>query len=274
MNGTSGPGPVARSPRWGRWPRKLRAADHGEAYAMWAEHFEDPALMANRDAETTRRKLERVAARLPLTQSSCVLDVGPGDGTLFRLIAGRVLRCCGVDPSEHAVTKLRALFRDFSDVEFVVGSAGAIPYDNDEFDVVVINSVLQILPTKAGIIESLGELVRVCKPGGTVFVGELPFRDEHGRGLVAHMARKLRESGPVNLGRLLYHVYALPVLHQEPIVLYPARNSHLSSEEFESMCRPLGVSVESWPHRELKRESLTRNDYRLRVDDKPRPAPR
>lgn len=44
---------------------------------MWAEHFEDPALMANRDAETTRRKLERVVARLPLNRSSHVLDVGP-----------------------------------------------------------------------------------------------------------------------------------------------------------------------------------------------------
>ncbi len=92
---------------------------------MWAEHFEDPALMANRDAQTTRRKLERVAARLPLTQSSSVLDVGPGDGALFRLIAGRVSRCCGVDPSEHAVTRLRALFRDVSDVEFVLGTANA-----------------------------------------------------------------------------------------------------------------------------------------------------
>ena len=150
-------------------------------------------------------------------------------------------------------------------MEFVLGSATAIPYGNAEFDVVVVNSVLQMLPTKAEIGESLGELVRVCKAGGTIFVGELPFRDETGRGVVAHLARKLRESGPKNLARLLYHVYALPVLRREPIVLYPARNTHVSSEELHSMCRALGVSVESWRHRELKRDSLTRNDYRLTV---------
>ena len=137
-----------------------------------------------------------------------------------------------------------------------------------------LNSVLQMLPTKAEISESLGELVRVCKAGGTIFVGELPFRDETGRGVVAHLARRLRESGTRNLGRLLYHVYALPVLRREPIVLYPARNTHVSSEEFGAMCRGLGVSVESWRHRELKRDSLTRNDYRLTVDERPERVPR
>lgn len=87
--------------------RKRVARSHAEAYDLWAREFVDPALMANRDAETTRRKLERVAAGLPLEATTRVLDVGPGDGALFRHVAGRVAACCGVDPSDAAVAKLR-----------------------------------------------------------------------------------------------------------------------------------------------------------------------
>ena len=67
-------------------PRKLVANSHIEAYDLWASEFDDPALMANRDAATTRRKLARVAESLALDPSSRVLDVGPGDGALFRHI--------------------------------------------------------------------------------------------------------------------------------------------------------------------------------------------
>ena len=74
--------------------------------------------MANRDAETTRRKLEALVRQLPWTPECELLDVGPGDGTLFRIVAGRIRRCCGVDPSQNAVEKLRRSFQDASNVEF------------------------------------------------------------------------------------------------------------------------------------------------------------
>ena len=43
-------------------PRKLIARSHTEAYDLWAREFDDPALMANRDAETTRRMLDEIGA--------------------------------------------------------------------------------------------------------------------------------------------------------------------------------------------------------------------
>jgi ubiquinone/menaquinone biosynthesis C-methylase UbiE len=250
--------------------RKLVARDHREAYDLWATHFDDPALMANRDAETTRRKLENLAGQLPLAPGSRVLDVGPGDGALFRIIAGRVSCCCGVDPSTHAIGRLRELFRDVPNVEFAVGSANEIPYGDDEFDVVVINSVLHILPSAKAIEKSLAELVRVCRPTGVVFVGELPFRSELGRGVLVHMARKLREFGVRAFFRSLYCIYARPFLRGGPVVLYPARNLCVSRDQFEGMCRPLGVSVECRRHRELRRPSTTRNDYLLRLPGRSR----
>jgi ubiquinone/menaquinone biosynthesis C-methylase UbiE len=246
-------------------PKKLIARDHREAYDFWATHFDDPALMANRDAETTRRKIENLAGQLPLEPGTRLLDVGPGDGALFRLVAGRVGRCCGVDPSANAVARLTALFEGTSNVEFAVGAADSIPYGDDDFDVVVVNSVLQCLPTAAEVASSLVELVRVCAPGGVVFVGEMPFRSELGGGVLPHMARKLREYGPRAFFRLLYHVYAKPLLRREPVVLYPASNLCFSEAEFQEMCQGLDVSVECRRHQELRRPSSTRNDYLLRL---------
>jgi ubiquinone/menaquinone biosynthesis C-methylase UbiE len=246
-------------------PKKLIAKDHREAYDLWATHFDDPALMANRDAETTRRKVEHVARQLPLEPGSQVLDVGPGDGALFRIIAGRVRRCCGVDPSVNAVERLTSMFQSAQNVEFAVGSADALPYGDAEFGVVVINSVLQCLPSTAAVEASLAELVRVCAPGGAIFVGEMPFRSELGHGVPVHMARKLREFGPRAFLRLLYHVYARPFLRGEPVVLYPASNLHFPQAEFEAMCRRAGAAVECRRHHELRRSSSTRNDYLLRL---------
>jgi ubiquinone/menaquinone biosynthesis C-methylase UbiE len=246
-------------------PKKLVARDLREAYDLWATHFDDPALMANRDGETTRRKMENVARQLPLEQGSQVLDVGPGDGALFRLIAGRVRRCRGIDPSANAVARLRSLFRDTPNVEFAVGSADSLPCGDGEFDVVVVNSVLHCLPTAADVATSLAELVRVCAPGGVVFVGEMPFRSELGGGILPHLARRLGEYGPRALLRLLYHVYARPFLRGEPVVLYPANGLWLPEAEFKEMCRQLDVSVECRRHQELRRPSSTRNDYLLRV---------
>jgi ubiquinone/menaquinone biosynthesis C-methylase UbiE len=243
--------------------RTLRAADHEEAYDLWARHFRDPALMANRDAETNRRKLACVADQLPVTATSRILDVGPGDGALLRILSGRVASCRGVDPSEAAVARLEKLFAGTSNVDFVRGSALDLPFPDRSWDVVVVNSVLHMLPATEDVRRGLSEAVRVCRPGGHVWVGELPFRSELARGIVPHMARKLREFGPRAYVRLLYHVYLHPLLRGEPVLLYPARNLHVSRGVIEGWARELGASVECRRHHELRRPSETRNDYLL-----------
>jgi hypothetical protein len=48
--------------------RKLSARSHREAYDLWATHFDDPALMANRDGHRQGETRECLAgARIALT---------------------------------------------------------------------------------------------------------------------------------------------------------------------------------------------------------------
>jgi ubiquinone/menaquinone biosynthesis C-methylase UbiE len=245
--------------------RRLSAKDHQEAYDLWAKHFADPALMANRDAKTTLRKLEHVVAKLPIKRESVVLDVGPGDGTLFRILSETVARCCGVDPSVAAIEKLMNLQADLKNVEFAVGAADTIPYPGGTFDIVVINSVLQMLPSRDDVRRAMRELIRVCKPGGTIFVGELPFRSELAKGIIPHAARKLGEAGAANFLRLIWNIYVRPVLRGEPVLTYPATNLFVPESEFVVHCQELGLTTEVMRHQELRHPSATRNDYLLRV---------
>lgn len=219
--------------------------------------------MANRDAEANRRKLARVADQLPVSGTAHVLDVGPGDGALLRILAPRVATCRGVDPSEAALGRLAGLLADAPNVAFSRGSVLELPFPDDSYDIVAVNSVLHMLSTAEDVRRGLAEALRICRPGGTVWVGELPFRAELSRGIATHMVRKLREYGPVSYSRLLYHVYVRPLLRGEPILLYPARNTHVPRSVFEEWAQELGASVECFRHHELRRPSETRNDYRL-----------
>ena len=246
--------------------RKLVARDHQQAYDFWATHFDDPALMANRDSETTRRKLEALVRQLPWTPESEVLDVGPGDGALFRLISAPgpplLRRRSERGPrSRSSGGRSRACptwsSRSGRQTRFPIPTPGSTSW--------CINSVLQMLPSISAIQSSLVELIRVCRPGGIIFVGELPFRSELDRGILVHTLRKLREFGARSLLRTLYHVYARPLLRGEPVVLYPASNLHIPQQEFEALCGRLGLGVECRRHHELRRPSSTRNDYLLRL---------
>ena len=219
--------------------------------------------MTNRDAIATRKKLTRLVNRLPLSETARVLDVGPGDGTLFALIADRVALCVGVDPSLAALEKLRGLHADTPNTEFVEGRSTHIPYDDGFFDVIVINSVLHMLNSEGEMIASLEELVRVTAPDGVIFVGELPFRSELGQGVLRHLGRKCYEYGVWGLLRLLFTIYVKPLFRGEPIVTYPTSNLHFPRQKFETLANQLGFDVDGWRHKEIRRASLTRNDYLL-----------
>lgn len=97
--------------------------------------------------------------------SSCrVLDLGAGAGIIehcnFKGLAAVV---CGVDLDD------RVLKNPYLD-DARLGSAEAIPYDDESFDVVLCNNVLEHLPNPAVVFNEVG---RVLKKGG-VFIVKTP----------------------------------------------------------------------------------------------------
>jgi len=106
--------------------------------------------------------------------TSRVLDVGCGSGTTACLIAeqyGASVR--GIDISEVMIAKAEERARRqglLNKVEFRVADVFRLPFEDDSFDVVVVESVLIPLPGDKK--QALTEMIRVVRPGGRIGANE------------------------------------------------------------------------------------------------------
>jgi SAM-dependent methyltransferase len=113
--------------------------------------------------------LELVADRLGPPERLAMLDVGCGPGETDRFLGGRVGRLAGVDVASGMLERARS--RNPS-VEYRGFAAGeAIPFGDAEFDVCFAVCVLHhVPPADRGAL--LGQMRRVCRPGGLVVLFE------------------------------------------------------------------------------------------------------
>ena len=127
--------------------------------------------------ETHRwRTAENSAAHLlpHLTSGMDLLDVGCGPGTITIDLATRVApgRTVGVDV-EAPLADARAAARVADvEVDFRLGDAYALEFDDDSFDVVHAHQMLHHLTDP---VAALREMRRVCRPGGTVSLRETDY---------------------------------------------------------------------------------------------------
>lgn len=119
--------------------------------------------------------LELMGRRLQLDRAKTVLDVGCGVGHWGRVLApvfSKSAQVTGIDREEAwvatATEKAKAL--GLGDrYRYVRGDVGALPFDDDKFDLVTCQTVLiHLKDPKAG----LKEMLRVLKPGGMILTAE------------------------------------------------------------------------------------------------------
>jgi ubiquinone/menaquinone biosynthesis C-methylase UbiE len=97
---------------------------------------------------------------LPLAAQRDVLEVGCGTGLILERLARVARRAEGIDLSPGMLEKARA-----RGLAVQQASATALPYPDASFDLVVSFKVLAHVPDIAA---ALGEMARVCRPGGCV----------------------------------------------------------------------------------------------------------
>lgn len=108
-----------------------------------------------------------------ISKGNYVLDVGCGIGTTVCLLAKNYgCRVVGIDLSEKMIewSKKRAKKEGVEDnVEFRVADAQNLPFEDDIFDAVIVESVNAFVNDKQ---KAVNEYVRVTKPGGYVGLNE------------------------------------------------------------------------------------------------------
>jgi tellurite methyltransferase len=106
------------------------------------------------------------------TEGSKVLDAGFGGGRNLYWFVNNGFDVYGIDQKEKAVDLVRntiaQLGRDPS--RFIVGQLENLPYENDDFNIVICNAVLHFSESPEHFLQQFGELVRVLKSGGILFI--------------------------------------------------------------------------------------------------------
>ncbi len=121
-----------------------------------------------------------------LEPGEVVLDVGSGAGT-DSLVAAQMVgsegRVTGVDmtPEMLAKAKAAAVAMKATNVEFVAGEAERLPFEDESFDVVISNGVIDLIPDKDAV---FSEIHRVLRPGGRIQIADVTIQNpvsEEGR---------------------------------------------------------------------------------------------
>jgi len=99
-----------------------------------------------------------------LHPGSRVLEVGCATGLLTSYLSRNGHSVIGLDSSVDMIARAG---RDHPSLEFAVGDAMSLAYDDNAFDAVVAASVINVVPDATQV---LSEMHRVCKPGGTISV--------------------------------------------------------------------------------------------------------
>ena len=113
---------------------------------------------------------ERIVEKLI---SGSVLDVACGTGTLLKMAKKKGLKCYGLDLSEGMLAQA---IRKVPEAEFRQASYYEMPYPEESFDYVVATNALSGEHIDAR--KVLGEMLRVCRSGGWVYIAEWPKGEE------------------------------------------------------------------------------------------------
>jgi arsenite methyltransferase len=155
----------------------------------WAEDLGYPPELLARVPETAVQSFAGVANPFSLGSlepGEFVLDLGSGAGT-DSLVAAQMVgsegRVTGIDMTSEMLAKARAAAAemDASNVQFLEGEVERLPFEDESFDVVISNGVIDLIPDKDAV---FSEIHRVLRPGGRIQLADVTIQNpvsEEGR---------------------------------------------------------------------------------------------
>ena len=259
---------VARNPR-------VSAKLDSEHLAGWQELYDEAYHQADATTEPTfntigwnssytgqpipdkemREWVESTTERIFSLRPSRVLEIGCGTGLLLFRIAPHCVAYYGTDFSATAIEIVEEQVQRFPEKFGNVTLSRREADDFDElkaesFDVVVINSVVQYFPRIEYLVRVLKGAVRVTRPGGFVFIGDvrsLPLLDTFHASVQLH-----RASSSLSVDELKRRIHKA-LDGEDELVIDPGF--------FTAVSQRLGCQVRVMPKRGRYLNELTRFRY-------------
>ena len=150
---------------------------------------------------TDEERIRRLLAAARLKGDERVLDIATGPGYIAEAFALAAREVIGVDLTAAMLTiaEERTKERGISNVSFRIGDVQSLPFEKEEFDVVVSRLALHHMQNPALVV---GEMTRVCRLGGRVLVEDIYGSEHPERAAYQDRWEKLRDPS---------HVRTLPV---------------------------------------------------------------
>ena len=141
--------------------------------AGWNSSYTDEPIPEQEMREWVDRAVERIGSLSP----SRVLEIGCGTGLILFRVAPGCREYVGTDISGAALRHVKEVVskdRELSQVRLMEGRADEFEgLSEGEFDVVILNSVVQYFPSLEYLRRVIEGAARVVKPGGRVFIGDV-----------------------------------------------------------------------------------------------------
>ena len=124
------------------------------------------------------------------------LDVACGPGSVVVAMARRARHSIGLDATAAMLAEARRLAETeaMPNVEWRQGDVYALPFESDRFDIVTCRFAFHHLENPAA---ALREMVRVCKPGGSIVVCDAIASDNPTKAEAFNRMERLRDPSTV-----------------------------------------------------------------------------
>jgi ubiquinone/menaquinone biosynthesis C-methylase UbiE len=144
-------------------PRQIAAPHSPQDKAKEVAFFDRFAVADDYDVFLPKAKERIISAFVRLSglpPGSRVLDVGCGSGAFTQLLHKRGYQTSGLDISPKLIALAR---RKFPDIDFFEGDAEGMPFDNGQFDGVLLSGLIHHFPNPQPL---AAEVFRVLKRAG------------------------------------------------------------------------------------------------------------
>ncbi|MBC3796818.1 class I SAM-dependent methyltransferase [Acetobacterium tundrae] len=134
------------------------------------KHFDESAEDYNNsyDGKFVKCMYDEIVERVLAANPKSILDLGCGNGNVLEKIKLKSdADLYGLDLSENMIESAKEKLG--ARVELKVGDAEQLPYDDNQFDIIVCNASFHHYPNPDQVLQ---EIHRVLKPNGTLVLGD------------------------------------------------------------------------------------------------------